>query len=148
LKHGRWPAEDVIIDHKNDDPMDNQPDNLQELTHTENQKKRRGRVVYRSYGNGRYGPGMNIHRDKRDGRYYVTHQASRGHGSGDLKNVKIGLGGFATLAEAEARVASFLAERDFPDDRPTSRARLSDIRAVEGHASRKPGSTSMAVVGP
>jgi hypothetical protein len=111
LKHGRWPAEDMIIDHKNDDPMDNRPDNLQELTHTENQKKRRGRVVYRSYGSGRYGPGMNIHRDKRDGRYYVTHQASRGHGNGDLKNVKIGLGGFETLAEAEARVASFLAER-------------------------------------
>jgi hypothetical protein len=110
LTHGRWPEDGKVLDHVNDDAMDNAPDNLAELTQEENQRKRRGRKVYRSYGRGKYGPGMNITRDKRDGRYYVRHQASRGHGVGDLKNVKINLGGFATLEEAKIRVTAFLAE--------------------------------------
>lgn len=37
-------------------------------------------------------------------------QMSRGHGNGDLKNVKITLGGYDTLAEAEAKVAASIAE--------------------------------------
>jgi hypothetical protein len=53
LTHGHWPAEDMIIDHKNDDPMDNQFAGVD--AHRE-PKKRRGRVVYRSYGSGRYDP--------------------------------------------------------------------------------------------
>jgi hypothetical protein len=52
LKHGRWPKDGYNLDHISDDPMDNRIANLQEITHAENQKKRRGRIVSRSYGNG------------------------------------------------------------------------------------------------
>jgi hypothetical protein len=94
----------MVLDHVNDDPMDNRPENLQEVTQAENQKKRRGRVVYRSYGTSKYGHGIHVHHDMRDGRWYVRRQLSRGHGDGDLKNVRKQLGGFATLAEAEERI--------------------------------------------
>lgn len=114
LTHGRWPEDGKVLDHVNDDPMDNAPRNLAELTEEENHRKRRGRKVYRSYGKGKYGPGMNIRLDPRDGRYYVTNQASRGHGSGDLKNIKKSLGGFPTLEAAKAKVTAFLAE-NFPN---------------------------------
>jgi DNA-binding CsgD family transcriptional regulator len=107
LKHGRWPRKDMFLDHVNDDPMDNRPDNLQELTQQQNQAKRRGRIVYRSYGTGKYGHGLGIHADKRDGRFYVTRHLSRGHGKG---NVKKSLGGFDSLKEAKAAVKRYVAE--------------------------------------
>lgn len=110
LKHGRWPGPGMFIDHVNDDPMDNRPDNLQEITHTENQAKRRGRMVYRSYGSGKYGYGLHIYHDKRDDRYFVSRYMSRGHGKGDGKSVKKSLGGFDTLKEAEAAVKRYIVE--------------------------------------
>jgi hypothetical protein len=109
-KHGRWPNEGLTIDHINNDPMDNRPVNLQELTIEENQKRRRGRIVYRTYGKGKYGYGMYIHADQRDGRFYITRTLSRGHGVGDLKTVKKSLGGFDTLEEAERKVVLFVEE--------------------------------------
>src|SRR5262249_55638556 len=101
-------------------PMDNRPDNLCEITQVENQKKRRGRLVYRSYGTSKYGHGMTVNQDKRDGRWYVRRQMSRGHGNGDLKNVRKELGGFDTLAEAEARIKHYIAEieKHGPDHMP------------------------------
>ena len=108
LTHGRWPDSDKHVDHRDDNPMNNAPSNLQELTHAENQRKRRGRKVYPSYGKGKYGGGMCVRQDNRDGRYYVTYQASRGLGAGDLKNVKVGLGGFSTLEAAEERARECL----------------------------------------
>jgi hypothetical protein len=109
-EHGKWPADGMVIDHVNDDPMDNRPENLREITQAENQEKRRGRMVYRSYGTGKYGYGIGIHSDKRDGRHYITRTLSRGHHSNALKTVKRALGGYATLAEAEARVEQVIAE--------------------------------------
>lgn len=102
--HKRWPKVGSQLDHVNDNPLDNRPSNLDETTHTDNQKKRRGRVVYRSYGSGKYGYGFEIYSDKRDGRHYVRRNLSRGHGSGELKTINKGLGGFATLAEAEDQI--------------------------------------------
>lgn len=110
LTHGRWPKKGYVIDHINDDPMDNRPVNLQELTHKEYQAKRRGRLVYRNYGTGKYGCGLNILHDKRDNRFYVRRYLSRGFGDGDLKTIKRGLGGFDTLAEAESKVKEYVAE--------------------------------------
>jgi hypothetical protein len=52
IKHGRWPKDGMHLDHKNDDPSDNRPDNLVEVTQAENQAKRRGRTVSRAYGKG------------------------------------------------------------------------------------------------
>src|SRR5882672_9501008 len=52
LEKGEWPEDGKNLDHINDDPMDNRPSNLNELTHTENQRKRRGRLVNRNYGTG------------------------------------------------------------------------------------------------
>jgi HNH endonuclease len=108
LKHGRWPRKGYHIDHINDNPFDNRPENLQEITEQENHKKRRGRIIYRNYGTGKYGYGMYIHHDKRDDRYYVTRHLSRGHGEGDLKAIRQGLGGFDTLEEAEGKVAEYI----------------------------------------
>jgi len=109
LTHGRWPEDGKVLDHVNDNPMDNAPHNLAELIEEENHRKRRSRKVYRSYGKGKHGPGMSICHDKRDGRYYVRHQASRGHGDGDLKNVRTFVGGYATLDEAKVGARDFLA---------------------------------------
>lgn len=108
--YGKWPDEGMVLDHINDDSTDDSPGNLQEITQIENQKKRRGRLVYRSYGKGKYGYGIHIHNDKRDGRFYVTRQLSRGHGLGDLKSVKKGIGGFSTLREAKTRVKKLIVE--------------------------------------
>src|SRR5215831_8943635 len=45
LTFGRWPKEGFVLDHINDVPTDNRPINLQEVTETENQRKRRGRRI-------------------------------------------------------------------------------------------------------
>jgi hypothetical protein len=109
VTRGRWPDEGKNIDHCDDDSMNNAPDNLAEVTHTENQHKRRNRIVSRAYGKGKYGHGIGVRLDKRDGRYYVTRNLSRGHHK-ERKTVKISLGGFKTILEAEARVTAYLAE--------------------------------------
>src|SRR6267142_6827730 len=103
LKNGRWPKPGHHIDHIDDDSMNNRPDNLQEITETENHKKRRGRKIYRSYGSGKYGYGFQLHHDKRDDRFYVTRNISRGETGG--KSRRVGYGGFDTLTAAEAKVA-------------------------------------------
>jgi hypothetical protein len=110
LTHGKWPRDGYHIDHINDDALDNRPVNLQEITEAENHKKRRGRLVYRNYGTGKYGYGLHIFNDKRDDRFYVTRTMSRGHGAGDLKGIKLSLGGFDTLTEAEARIKELAAQ--------------------------------------
>ena len=46
LTHRRWPEPGNQLDHVNDDPFDNRPNNLAETTHAENQQKRRGRLIY------------------------------------------------------------------------------------------------------
>jgi hypothetical protein len=109
-KHGRWPEEGKVLDHINDDPTDQRPVNLQEVSPESNQKKRRGRIVFRSYGKGKYGYGIGVFHDKRDDRYYVTRNLSRGYGSGDLKTKNHSIGGFNSLEEAEAKIASYIAE--------------------------------------
>jgi hypothetical protein len=119
LKHGRWPAEGMYLDHINDDPMDNCPSNLREVTHAENMEKRRGRSVNRNYGSGKYGFGLNVYSDRRDGRHYVTRTLSRGH-HGQMKTIKKSVGGYATLAEAEERIKHYIAEieKHGPDHMP------------------------------
>lgn len=110
LTYGEWPKPGYHIDHINDDSLDNKPKNLQELTEIENHKKRRGRKVYRSYGTGKYGYGLGCYRDKRDNRYYVDRNLSRGHGNGDLKGIRYSLGGYDTLEEAEKTISVHIEE--------------------------------------
>ncbi len=107
LKKGRWPKPGHHIDHIDDDSLNNRPDNLQEITEAENQAKRRGRKVYRSYGGGKYGYGFNVHHDKRDDRFYVSRNISRGETGG--KSKRITFGGFDTRAAAEAKVTALIA---------------------------------------
>ena len=104
LTRGRWPADDMTVDHYDDDSMNNAPNNLQELTITENHRKRRGRTILRSYGSGKYGYGLYIYSDPRDGRHYVTRTLSRGMHSKQCETVKKSLGGFNSIKEAERRV--------------------------------------------
>lgn len=103
LTHGRWPKPGHHIDHIDDDSLNNAPDNLQEITEAENQAKRRGRKVYRTYGSGKYGYGFAVYSDKRDGRFYVSRNISRGETGG--KSKRIGYGGFDSLEEAESVIA-------------------------------------------
>jgi len=107
LTYGRWPKPGYHIDHIDNDSMNNRPDNLQEITKAENQFKCRGKRVYRSYGTGKYGHGMSIHHDKRDNRYYVSRNISRGETGG--KSRRVGYGSFDTLTAAEAKVAALIA---------------------------------------
>jgi hypothetical protein len=108
LTRGRWPEPGHHIDHINDDPLDNRPENLQEITEAENQAKRRGRKVYRSYGTGKYGHGLHVYNDKRDNRFYVSRNVSRGVTGG--KKMRIPLGGYDTLAKAEERIRKYISE--------------------------------------
>jgi hypothetical protein len=133
LKHGEWPKHKHHIDHINDDSLDNRPCNLQELTEAANQAKRRGRKVYRSYGSGKYGYGIGVHNDKRDGRFYVDRTLSRGHGKGDLKGIRYSLGGFDTLDEAEQAVAAHISvlEINGPDHIPVALTKKPKKTTVE-----------------
>lgn len=107
LAHGEWPKPGYHVDHKNDDSLDNSPVNLQEI---KNQAKRRGRKVYRNYGTGKYGYGLGCHHDKRDSRFYVDRNLSRGHGNGDLQGIRYSLGGYDTLEQAEKIIAKHIEE--------------------------------------
>jgi Mor family transcriptional regulator len=138
LTHGRWPKEGWHLDHKNDDAIDNRPDNLDEQTEQDNQKKRRGRRIYRSYGKGKYGYGIYIYHDKRDERYYVSRHLSRGHGNGELKTRKFSLGGFHSLSEAESVITRHIEEiklhgLDYVPEAPTKKPKW---RTVEIQARR------------
>lgn len=107
LKEGRWPKPGYHIDHIDDDSLNNRPDNLQEITEAENQFKRRGKKVYRSYGKGKYGHGMSVHHDKRDNRFYVSRNISRGMTGGEPRRVTYG--GFDCREAAEAKVSAIIA---------------------------------------
>jgi hypothetical protein len=109
LTRGRWPNEGLTLDHCDDDSMNNAPDNLQEMTMAQNHRKRRGRIVSRSYGSGKYGYGLYIYSDPRDGRHYVTRTLSRGMHSKECQTVKKTLGGFNSLKDAERRVRECIA---------------------------------------
>ena len=103
LTKGRWPEKGLVIDHINDDSMDNRPCNLQEVTHSENMLKRRGRKVFRNYGTGKYGHGFCVGQDKRSGRFDVSRSLSRGE-TKTTKTVKVWYGSHDTLEEAESIV--------------------------------------------
>lgn len=111
LKRGRWPKDGLQLDHIDDDPMNNAPSNLAEVTSAANQEKRRGRIVSRAFGKGKYGHGISVVQDKRDGRFYVTKCPSRGQ-TKQLSTIKISLGGFRTLEEAQARVSECISDID------------------------------------
>ncbi len=110
LTHNRWPNAGMVLDHVNNNPFDNRLENLAEITEIENHKKKRNRTIYRSYGRGKYWHGVGVYLDKRDGRYYVAHQLSRGQHKKELGKVVISLGGFDTLDGAETRVRQYIAE--------------------------------------
>lgn len=150
LTRGEWPKPGYHIDHINDDSLDNHPDNLQELTPIENQSKKRGKRVYRSYGKGKYGYGMSITYDKRDGCYYIGRNISRGFGAGDLKGVKISLGREETLEAAKNRVNDYIEEIKLkglgyvpqkPTQRPKKATLILDAKTVEMRRLREQGLT-------
>lgn len=113
LTHGRWPKLGMVLDHINNNPLDNRIENLQEVTEEENHRKRRGRKIYRSYGSGKYGHGINIYRDKRSGRFYVRRYISRGLGGG-----RYYLGVFDSLTSAKEAAAKHV--KAFPSGVDTS----------------------------
>lgn len=107
LTYGRWPENSLVIDHINDDPLDNRPSNLQEITPEENNKKRRNRKTYRNYGTGKYGYGFGIYRDKRDGKYYVSRCLPRAETKTD-KTVKLSYGNYTSIQDAEYAIKSMI----------------------------------------
>jgi HNH endonuclease len=110
LHTGRWPEEGMHVDHKNDNPCDNRPCNLQEFTPEQNAAKKRNRKTNRNYGTGKYGFGFSVGHDKRDSRYYITKFLSRGQHKAEGVTKRIGLGGFETLPEAEEKVRFYIEE--------------------------------------
>jgi len=107
LTYGRWPTKGLHVDHIDDDPLNNKPDNLREITLQENQAKRRGKGN-KQYGTGKYGEGIHVQADKRDGRFYVTRYLSSKEEI-NKKNRKKSLGGFPDLEKAEAFVREYIA---------------------------------------
>lgn len=51
LANGRWPRPGFVIDHKNDDPMDDAARNLQEITQSDNLKKRKKKCAVLCHSN-------------------------------------------------------------------------------------------------
>ena len=105
---GAWPKEGYHLDHIDDDPLNNHIDNLQELTHTENQEKRRNRTVSRSFGTGKYGYGLSIQHAKDEHFYYVMQHISRGHHKESGRTLKRMIGRFESIGDAEAQIPFFI----------------------------------------
>lgn len=62
-----WPAKNKHIDHIDDNPLNNSPSNLQEITVAENMFKKRGKGNSR-FGKNKYGHGISV--------YYLTKRNS------------------------------------------------------------------------
>lgn len=75
IKYKRWPTKGLHVHHKDDDPLNNHPDNLEELSAKENHKKRRGKTNGR-YGSGKYGYGISIGYGKKTKHYVAKRQLS------------------------------------------------------------------------
>ena len=112
LKYGVWPKDRMHLDHIDDDPLNNKWNNLKEVTHKENQAKKIGKGN-RYYGATKYGHGISVDTDKRDGRFYVSRYLSSKEEI-NLKKRKKGLGGFNTLEEAEAFIKEYIENLDNP----------------------------------
>lgn len=106
LSRGEWPRDGYVIDHIDDNYLNNKPDNLQELTSKDNHAKRRGKGN-REYGKTKYGHGIRVDHDKRDERWY----ACRYFSSKDvleLKDRKISLFGASSLEKIEIMIQSYI----------------------------------------
>lgn len=116
LKNKRWPKDEHHIDHKDDDPLNNHPDNLQEITKKDNWAKKKNKGN-RRYGKNKYGHGINIYKDKRDGRYYADRYISTKI-EDDLLTArrKIHLFGAATLDEIEIKIKEYVHRINNPID--------------------------------
>ena len=91
--------------------MNNAPNNHQGLTHTKIRPSDAAVLFTGVTDTGEYGYGLDIIPDKTLAMgAVILHVLSRGQGDGDGKNIKKGLGGFANLAEAEAKIAGYAAE--------------------------------------
>lgn len=112
LKYGVWPTDGMHLDHVDDDPLHNIWSNLKEVTHKENQSKKIGKGN-RQYGTGKYGYGINIYQDKRDGRCYVTRYLSSKE-EPDIKKRSSKLESFKTLVEAEKYIEEYIKSLDDP----------------------------------
>ena len=106
LSRGEWPRDGYTIDHKDDNSLNNKPDNLQELTIEDNMAKKRGKTN-RSFGSSKYGHGITVSIDKRDGTYIAVRIPSRGETKSD-KSIKIPVGRSKTLEEIEAKIANYI----------------------------------------
>jgi hypothetical protein len=87
--------------------MNNAPSNLKEVTHAENQEKRRGRIIPRSYGTSEHGHGITVSQDQRDGRWYARRYWSRGE-TKTAKTVNQSLFGADTKEELEEKIRCYI----------------------------------------
>lgn len=113
IKHKRWPLDGLVVDHINDIPYDNRPSNLQELTVTANQNKKRGKYRNHRYGIGEYGHGIYLTYDKspsdaRRGKKYNVYRTR--HRLEDHRHAgkKVRLSRFTTKQEAEIFIKEYI----------------------------------------
>ena len=104
LKNKNWPKEGMHIDHKDDNPFNNHPDNLIELTVKENHAKRRGKSNGQ-YGRGKYGYGIWVQYDKKK-KYYSA--LRRPPMSEYDNNRKIYVGCSKNLKELELKIENHI----------------------------------------
>lgn len=113
LKHKRWPLDNMVIDHINDIPYDNRPDNLQEITAIANQNKKRGKYVNHRFGKGKYGHGIVISTDRtlsgksraKKINVYIARSKLDSH---EHAGKKVRIGRFYTIKEAEEFIARYI----------------------------------------
>lgn len=109
LTYKVWPREGYEIDHKDDNSLNNRPDNLQELTKADNNAKRKGKTTGK-FGSGKYGYGISIGYDKKRNKY-----AARRSYEGRSRE-RVFLFRADTIEELEMKIAEYIKDIDTVGD--------------------------------
>lgn len=112
LTRGEWPKKGYVIDHIDDNPLNNSPGNLAEVTVKENQAKRKGKRT-RAYGRTKYGHGIFIWYDKKNKKYCVNRRFPVGEIREDKDHI-MWIGWADSLEEAEVLINEYLEKLNAP----------------------------------
>lgn len=110
LKNKKWPTPGMEVDHIDDNPLNNKPNNLKEVTRKENNDKRRGKSN-RAYGRTLYGYGITVSWSKNKQLY----RAVRHYSVADSYRIETGIKddfiAYApSMVEMDVKIKSYIAK--------------------------------------
>lgn len=105
LTRGTWPTVGMHIDHIDDNPLNNSPSNLKEITPEENHAKRKGKRT-RAYGRTKYGHGIFVWYSKTNKKYCVNRRFPVGEVRKDKDHIAW-IGWTDTIEEAEKLIEEY-----------------------------------------